>query len=59
MMRMTATGLLMLIALAGCSPEVGSRKWCENMDETAKGDWSVNDAKAYAQYCVFENYVDE
>ncbi len=47
-------GIAMLTSLiAGCSPEVGSNKWCDKMDETAKGEWTTNDVKAYAENCVF------
>ena len=46
-------GLAVLITLAACAPEVGSVEWCEDMDETAKGDWSTNDATEYAKSCVF------
>jgi len=51
--------VLLTVFLAGCAPEVGSRKWCEKMDDTPNGDWSVNDAKSYAQHCVLGNYVDK
>jgi hypothetical protein len=45
--------------LAACTPEVGTEKWCEMMDDKSSGDWSVNEAKAYAKHCVMGNYVDE
>jgi len=38
--------------LAGCSPEVGSKEWCEVMKEKPKGDWSANEAKDFAKNCV-------
>lgn len=41
------------VLMAGCSPEVGSEAWCENMDETPTGEWSANDAGDYAKHCVF------
>ena len=44
--------------LCACAPEVGSEKWCENIEDTAKSDWSANDAKAFAKYCVFKTYKD-
>lgn len=43
-----------LLFLAGCSPEVGSKAWCEMMDKKPKGDWSANEAKDYAKSCVFK-----
>jgi len=42
-----------LLAALGCAPEVGSEAWCEKMKETPKGDWSTNDATAYAKNCLF------
>ncbi len=39
--------------LSACAPEVGSQKWCENMDEKEKGDWSTNEATEYAKSCIF------
>ncbi len=37
----------------GCSPEVGSDAWCENMAEKPKGDWTANEAADYARHCLF------
>lgn len=39
--------------LIACAPEVGSPEWCDDMDDTAKGDWSTNDATEYSKNCVF------
>ncbi|MBZ2169508.1 MULTISPECIES: DUF3012 domain-containing protein [Marinobacter] len=44
-----------LFLLTGCSPEVGSTAWCEDMDETPKGEWTANDAKEYAKNCLFRS----
>jgi hypothetical protein len=51
--------LTLAILLAGCEPEVGSDRWCEKMADTPKSDWSVNDAKAFAQHCIFKEYGNE
>ena len=49
-----AVGLPFLAAVfIGCSPEVGSDSWCKKLKETPKGDWSANDASAYAKNCIF------
>ncbi len=45
--------LVILFALTACAPEVGSRAWCEAMDEKSKGDWSANEATEYAKNCLF------
>ena len=61
MKRILSTVMLLVLAasLSACAPEVGSRKWCEKMEDTPKGDWSTNDATAYAEHCVLKNYTDE
>ena len=56
--RMTryATRLLaaaVLLVAIGCAPEVGSEAWCEQLDETPKGDWTANQAADYARHCLF------
>ncbi|HAW92435.1 MULTISPECIES: DUF3012 domain-containing protein [unclassified Arsukibacterium] len=46
-----ATALL----LTGCAPEVGSKKWCEQLENKPKGDWSANEAKDFAKHCIFRS----
>lgn len=46
---MLATGFL----LSACSPEVGSKDWCEDMKEKPKGDWTANEVADFAKHCVF------
>ena len=53
------TALVAMMLICGCAPEVGTKEWCEDMDDTPKADWSTNDAKAYARYCVLNTYKDE
>lgn len=45
---------LMLTLLAACSAEVGSDKWCENLEQKPKGEWTANEAKDYARHCIFQ-----
>jgi len=40
--------------MVGCSPEVGSKAWCEAMDAKPKGDWTANEAADYARHCIFK-----
>lgn len=42
-----------VISLQGCSPEVGTKAWCEELKEKSKGDWSANEAKDFAKHCIF------
>jgi hypothetical protein len=39
--------------VSACSPEVGSKEWCESMKDKSKGDWTVNQARDFAKHCVF------
>jgi len=49
---LTATALIVAFAFSACSPEVGSKEWCAQMKEKPKGDWSANEAVAYAKHCI-------
>ncbi len=39
--------------LMACSPDVGSKEWCEDMKQKDKGQWTANEAAAFAKNCVF------
>jgi hypothetical protein len=54
-----ASTLFLALSLSACAPEVGTEAWCEDMEDTPKGDWSANDAKAFGQYCMFDNFKDK
>ena len=50
-----AGGLLLLGALAaGCEPEVGSARWCDQLGAKPKTDWSLSEAADYARHCLVE-----
>ncbi|WP_193181237.1 DUF3012 domain-containing protein [Nisaea sediminum] len=54
-MRISAKFLMAAFVLAGlaaCSPEVGSEKWCANMKEKPKGEWTANEATDFAKHCL-------
>lgn len=42
-----------LFLLSACSPEVGSKKWCESLKEKPKGDWTANEAADFTKHCIF------
>ncbi|MDV7340056.1 DUF3012 domain-containing protein [Terasakiella sp. A23] len=44
---------LSTVALSACSPEVGSKEWCEDMKEKPKGDWTANEAAEFTKSCIF------
>jgi len=51
------TSLIAVVCLVGataCSPEVGSERWCDQMKETPKVDWSTREAGDYAKHCIFK-----
>ena len=41
------------VLLAACSPEVGSKEWCDDMKNKPKGDWTANEAADFAKHCIF------
>lgn len=43
-----------IVALAGCSPKVGSDAWCKSMKEKPKGDWTANEAADFTKYCLLD-----
>lgn len=49
---LAASALIIAFAFSACSPEVGSKEWCAQMKEKPKGDWSANEATAYAKHCI-------
>ena len=49
-----AMSLALLLPLSACAPEVGSDKWCANLKEKPKGDWTANEAADYAKHCLFK-----
>jgi len=42
----------LIAVLAACSPEVGSKEWCEDMKNKPKGDWTANQAADFAKHCI-------
>jgi hypothetical protein len=45
---------LLLLAVAACSPAVGSKHWCDNMNAKSKADWTANEAVDYAKHCILK-----
>jgi len=46
--------LAAVILLGGGCAEVGSERWCKNMEEKPKGDWTANEAADYTKHCIFD-----
>jgi len=49
-----STVTLCATILSACSPEVGSKEWCEDLKEKPKGEWTANEASEFAKNCVFK-----
>ena len=47
------TVCVLCVAMAGCTPPVGSEAWCKQMKEKDAGDWSANEAAEYTKHCMF------
>ncbi len=47
------TFLISLLLLSACAPEVGSEKWCAQMKEKPKGDWTANEVADFTKHCLF------
>ncbi|MET1256481.1 DUF3012 domain-containing protein [Aliikangiella maris] len=54
MMKKIIAVVFTLLTVSACAPEVGSEKWCKNMKEKPKGDWTVNEATDFAKHCVLK-----
>ncbi len=44
--------------LSACSPEPGSKAWCNSMKEKAKGQWTAEQAGIFTKHCVMGNYKE-
>lgn len=42
----------MFLFVAACSPEVGSKEWCEDMKAKPKGDWTASEAGDFTKSCI-------
>ena len=38
---------------SACSPEVGSKEWCEEFKAKPNGDWSANEAMDFTKHWIF------
>ena len=44
---------LLTSMLTACA-QVGSERWCQNMQETPKTEWTINEGSDYTRYCLFK-----
>jgi len=45
---------VLFVSLIGCSPEVGSDAWCEDMKAKPKKNWSASETADYTKNCIFK-----
>ncbi len=52
------TECLLLLSISSmnlsCSPELGSEKWCIQLKEKPRGEWTVNEVGDYTKHCLFK-----
>ena len=51
---LSGLSLAFLLSLSACAPEIGSEKWCANMKEKSKADWTANEATDFAKHCILK-----
>jgi len=47
-------GIFALTSFSACTKEVGSKGWCADMKEKPNGEWTANEASAFAKNCLFK-----
>ncbi|PLX79088.1 MAG: DUF3012 domain-containing protein [Desulfuromonas sp.] len=55
-MKSLSLALLLFVFImlcSSCTPERGTKAWCEMMEKKPKGEWSANDLAEYTKSCVF------
>lgn len=48
--------LVSVFVLSACTSEPGSKAWCDNMKDKAKGEWTAEQAGVFTKHCVLGNY---
>jgi len=49
--------ILAVVMLSACTDEVGSVKWCSQLKEKPKSEWTTDNAVNFTKYCVFQNEI--
>lgn len=44
-----------VLALAACTAEPGSERWCSAKKEQSKTEWSIQDAATLAAHCLIDD----
>lgn len=54
----TLAAALMSLTFSACTPEPGTKAWCDNMKQKEKGKWTAEEAGTFAKHCVMGNYKE-
>lgn len=46
--------MMLPLVITACSPEVGSKEWCEDMKTKKSGEMTGNQMKDYTKHCIFK-----
>ncbi len=49
-----AVALSLAFVTVACSPDVGSKEWCEKLKKKDKGQWTATEAKDFAKHCLLK-----
>ena len=52
-MKTLLTLLTAIFILTACSAEVGSEKWCNDIKDKDKSDWTATELKDFTKHCMF------
>lgn len=44
--------VVVLFYATSCAPVVGSDEWCNNLMDKPRGEWTKEDVKGTANYCI-------
>ena len=56
---MLLSSMAFVAMLAACSPEFGTKAWCENLAEKTRSDWTASEATDFTKYCLLKSYKNK
>ncbi|MEP0203874.1 MAG: DUF3012 domain-containing protein [Halioglobus sp.] len=45
----------LIVLLSACSAEPGSERWCAQMKEKSKSDWTADEGLTYGKHCLLDS----
>lgn len=55
----TVLMFVLLTLVSACSEKVGSKEWCDSLEEAPREQWSDNQALIYARDCLIQEREQE